>query len=285
MKRRSFFSKLFSPTVAGVDIADQSIKYAVLKPGSTGFKLIRFGAVPLPEGIIVSGDIQDPRRLSDILSDIRYDADLTRVRVSLPQSHAFIIQNAGLTIEETKLRAEALARSLISENIPEAHASMIVNFGEMQTDIAIVHEGKVYFTKSLSLPENPTQALMDAFSISYDEARTMKRTIGLSRKSEHEAVFATLVPDVSALAKQLDSIFIQWHTESDEKRPRIKNIILAGANAHISGLPEYLSSSLRTEVALGNPWTNMDQVHNRVPALHAEDALGFAAAFGLAMGE
>ncbi len=283
MAQQSFFSKLFSSPISGLDIADQSVKYVTLVPSENGYEISNYGNVQLPEGIIVDGNITDPRRLSTILSDIREKGDLHHVRVSLPTSHSFIVENAGLNPVSHHLRGEALVRSLLPKN--HAMTSMLVNFGETQSDLAVVHKGKVYAAKSFALPNELTKDLMETFSISLPEAKNIKRSIGLSRRPEHEHIFAALLSHISSLAQELDAAFIEWHTHPTEKRPRIQEIILVGSNAHIEGLPEYLSAALRTNVRLGNPWQNINSLNGYTPPLHAEDALGYAAAFGLALEE
>ncbi len=283
MKKRSFFSNIFSPAVAGIDVADQSVKYVLLEPANGGFELADYGMVRLPQGIIVDGTIVDPKRLATILSTLRREKWINRARVSIPSSHGFILEKAGIISQAHELRADALSRVLLS---PEhASTSMLVNLGETQTDISVVHRGKVYLAKSLPLPQNPTQTLVTSFGVSENEAKNIKRTIGLSRKPEHQHVFDVLHPDISALTRELNTTFIDWHTSETEKRPAIQEIILAGSNAHIAGLPEYLSSALRTKVSLGNPWTNINSLGSYVPPMHAEEALAYAAALGLAIGE
>ncbi len=286
MKQRSFFSTLFSPTIAGLDIADQSVKYVVLNPTDGGFKLADYGMLQIPAGVIVEGNIEDPKRLSVILTALRKQKGIKHARVSLPSSHAFILENAGITPHAHELRAEALSRILIPNSFDVKHrgTSMLVNLGETQTDISIVHNGEVFLAKSLPLPENPTRTLVDTLGVPEQEAKNIKRTVGLSRKAEHEQIFAALQPDMSAIAKKLNDSFIEWHTHETEKRPAIQQIILAGSNAHIAGLPEYLSSALRTKVILGNPWMNLNSLESYVPPMHAEEALAYATAFGLAVG-
>jgi len=283
MKQRSFFSKLFFPNVAGLDIADQSVRYVVLEPTSGGFELASFGTMPLPVGTIVDGNITDPKKLATVLSELRTSKNIKHVRASLPQSHDFIVENAGMRSHGNDLRAEALARVLVPEQ--HSHASMIVNVGETQTDISIIHKGKVYLAKSLPLPERPTHMLMSTFHISHSDARDMKRSVGLSRKPEHEAVFVALAKDIMALSRELEKTFVQWHEDKNEKRPHVHEVILSGANAHINGLAEYLSSALRIKVSLGNPWMNINSLETYVPPMHAEEALAYATAFGLALGE
>lgn len=283
MKQRSFFSKIFSPTIAGLDIADQSVKYVVLNETEGGFELADYGMLQIPPGVIVEGNIEDPKRLSALLAALRKQKGIKHARVSLPSSHSFVLENAGITPHRHELRADALSRVLL----PKKHitTSMLVNLGETQTDVSVIHNGKVYLAKSIALPENPTRTLSESLGVAENETKNIKRSVGLSRKPEHEHILTALQPGISAIAKKMNESFIEWHTHETEKRPAIQEIILAGSNAHIAGLPEYLSSALRTKVTLGNPWANLNTLETYVPPMHANEALAYAAAFGLAMGE
>ena len=49
----------------GIDVSDQSIKYAELKHMHGELRLGRYGSVVIPPGVIVSGRIQDSRKLAE----------------------------------------------------------------------------------------------------------------------------------------------------------------------------------------------------------------------------
>lgn len=282
MKSRSFFSKLFSPQVAGLDIADQTVRFVVLDPTEHGFELSHHGAVQLPKGVIESGSITDPKRLADVLTQIRKIHGIRHVHVSLPKSHTFILENAGMVPHETSLRAEALMRAVAPEL--NAGARMLVTFGDTQIDLAVIHNGKVYQARSVSIPGNITDIIREALDATLPETIQLKRTIGLSRKDEHEHIFTVIQPVIAELAKIIDSHFVEWHTHPTEKRPKIQGIILSGSNAHIAGLSEYLTSELKIPVTMAHPWAVLNTNPSYVPPMHRDDALAYATALGLAMG-
>jgi len=84
------FSKFF-PTpkflkmpAVGLDISDQSIRFAELVPHGSGYALGRFGEKDIPRGVMDSGKIKDTEGLKKILSSIHNEYKIDFVNVSLP---------------------------------------------------------------------------------------------------------------------------------------------------------------------------------------------------------
>ncbi len=284
MKLRSLFSKFFSPRHAGLDIADQAIRYVVFTRADDGHRIVKHGTLNLPVGVLVGGTLADPKRLTRILKNLKDKTGITQVRTSFPESHRFVFEQAGMKVRGAELRAHAHARALLPKHHP--HASVIVNFGEYQTDVAVVYNGVVYLAQSLPIPHNPIETVMRVFGISQLEAETAARTIGLSRKEEHAELFKILGPKAVELVHVIRGLFAEWHAlEKGAQRPRIHDIILVGKNAAWAGLPEYIATSLHTDVRLGNPWMHLNTLETYVPPIHKEETPAYATAFGLAMGE
>lgn len=84
----------------GLDISDQSLKFAELVPTRTGKKLGRYGERKIPPGIIESGTIKDATRLEAVLRALREEEKIKFVRVSLPEEQVYLfslrLPKAGL---------------------------------------------------------------------------------------------------------------------------------------------------------------------------------------------
>ena len=97
-KREGFFSRTFpAPNLllthsTGIDISDASIKWITLsRPGRGSRKVEAWGQEPLPEGIVSSGVIRDPARLSEALRAIRKKIPRAfSVHAALPEEAAFV---------------------------------------------------------------------------------------------------------------------------------------------------------------------------------------------------
>ena len=80
------------PSHTGLDISDESIKYAELAKTRRGIKLRRHGEKDIPLGVIMSGKIIAPEKLTEILSELRKGKNIKHVRVSLPEEQVYLFK-------------------------------------------------------------------------------------------------------------------------------------------------------------------------------------------------
>jgi type IV pilus assembly protein PilM len=84
--------KFLLPHAAGVDISDASIKWIVLSDAQSGRRTVEaWGQETLPDGVVVSGAIQDEARLILALREVRKKMPhVAAVHASLPEEPAFV---------------------------------------------------------------------------------------------------------------------------------------------------------------------------------------------------
>jgi type IV pilus assembly protein PilM len=112
-------SYLTFPSV-GVDLSDTSLKYIRLKRSylhRAGVALSAWGSIDLPEGAIVSGDVQDIGLLAKALAEVRRRCKTPYIRLSLPEEHAYLF--------ETPIKRDVPLREIrgilefkLEENVP-----------------------------------------------------------------------------------------------------------------------------------------------------------------------
>lgn len=96
--KTSLFAQFFptpevlTPVSVGLDISDQSLKYAELKRKAGELVLGRHGVVAIPIGIVQSGKVQDSAGLVQILKDLKQKEHLHFVRVSLPEEQMYLFE-------------------------------------------------------------------------------------------------------------------------------------------------------------------------------------------------
>jgi len=106
----SLFYKLFPPPrylerrATGIDISDRSIKYCDLAPDGKQFKLERFGEVPLPVGVVDSGQVKNKTALTEALAKLRSELGITHIAVALPEEQAFIVKLTLPAMPQADLR-------------------------------------------------------------------------------------------------------------------------------------------------------------------------------------
>jgi len=135
---RNLFKRFF-PTPSflmassfGLDISDESLKYAELVVVRDGIRMGRHGERSIPTGVIKSGKIKDQKRLSEILISLKKELRLKSVRVSLPEEQVYLFQ---LHLEKFGLKnvRESIELSL-EEHIPIPAQDAIFDYDKLKED-------------------------------------------------------------------------------------------------------------------------------------------------------
>lgn len=105
---------------AGVDVSDTSLKYVQFKNDSrsgTQLELLYWGDIDIPEGALQRGVVNDGKKLSAALREVRERIGVTNVRVSLPEERAYLFETQ---IERTTPKKEirSLLEFRLEENVP-----------------------------------------------------------------------------------------------------------------------------------------------------------------------
>ncbi|MEI6316487.1 MAG: pilus assembly protein PilM [bacterium] len=235
--------------------------------------------VPIPAGDAVF----DFEIVGRVGTDV--DVSVTVATHVTIESYSDVFRAAGLTLLSLELEASAIARSVISSDDTGAH--LIVDFGEARTGVAIVCNGQVYVTSTVSVGgQMLTETVARHMGISQTEAESLKREFGLQRNSAHEELFAILLTNIAILRDEINKHLIYWHTHPDESgnpRPEITKIFLVGGDSNLPGLPEYMSTSLKIQAVVGDIWTNVNMPSRGIPQLPREASLGYGTSIGLAL--
>ncbi len=202
------------------------------------------------------------------------------------ENYLLVFKNCGIAVHSFELEAQAIARAVIKKDDMETY--MIVDFGEKRTGIFIVSQGVVMFTSTVDMGGVMlNNAIQKNFKISFEEADAMKKEYGLQRNVANKEIFPVVLNSVSILRDEVAKHFMYWQTHQDEDgKPNspIKRIILCGGDSNLIGLSDYFSVSMKTSVEMANVWINITDTDKSIPDIPFKQALSFAAALGLALG-
>ena len=193
--------------------------------------------------------------------------------------------NAGLRPLSFEVEAQAMARSVIPEDI--AGATMLVDFGKTRTGIGIISKGVLMYTSTIDIGGNELSKVLRKVlgtNTAEKDLTTIKNTQGLNRSLDSADVSDALLGIVSIVKDELVTRMQYWHMrtgEMDDKQ--IKAIFLCGGSSNLKGLPTYLSETLGVPCARGNVWQNAFSLEDRVPPIDKNHSLGYATAIGLAL--
>jgi type IV pilus assembly protein PilM len=85
--------KLINPAGAGIDISDASIKWLVLEPYVGQYRVAGYGEEPLPDGVVVSGAVQNVGALGAALKKVKSHLG------AIPCAHAALPEEAAYVFE------------------------------------------------------------------------------------------------------------------------------------------------------------------------------------------
>lgn len=257
-------------------------------------RLEKSGLKSVKEGIELVLEEHIPIQAQDAIFDydlVKQDEQSIEVQVAaIPKNvidnYMLIFEHSRISVEAFELEAQAISRAVIKKG--DMGTYMIVDFGKKRTGIFIVSGGIVMFTFTLDVGGmSLNNVIQKSFNVSLEEAEKMKQKYGLERSEENKEIFALLLNSVSILRDEIVKHFLYWQTHKDEEgksNPPIEKIFLCGGDSNLTGLADYISVSMKTKVEMANVWINIVNTENFVPEISFRQALAFATAFGLVLG-
>jgi type IV pilus assembly protein PilM len=258
-------------------------------------KLEKKGLENVREGIELSLEEYIPIPAQDAIFDyelLNEDENNLKLQVAaIPKNvieeYLAVFKNSMISAESFELEAQAISRAVIKKG--DLGTYMIVDFGKKRTGIFIISGGVVIFTSTLDVGGAMiTNMIAKNFKISFEEAEKKKKECRLRRTATNTEIFSVLLNGVSILRDEIVKHFIYWHTHKDEEnkdRPPIKKVILCGGDSNLTGLAEYFSVSMKTNVEMANVWINITETEKYIPEISFDQSLSFASALGLALGD
>lgn len=202
-----------------------------------------------------------------------------------------VIEESLATLDDTGLVTRAIegetfsmARALTPKDNGET--VMIIDIGKTTTKLMVVTAQIPRFATTLDIGGHAlTEAVMKHFGISEEEAKKVKAEKGLTGGAAGDEYVATMLLTVSAIREEILRRLEYWQTHATEGSGHepVTRIILAGGNATVRGLPEYLETALKLPVALGDVFTNLASRDRWLPPIEYMESLAYATAIGLAL--
>lgn len=161
----------------GINISDHSVKMMELLPSSVGYVVGSYEDKRIPDGVVTSGDIQDPDKLKQALRELKEQYDITFVRASIPEEKAYIFSVRLPNMPEEDIH-DALALQL-QEHVPLESSESVFDYDIVDhTD-----NGNIDVNVSV-LPQNVVASFLSVFEgaglipLSFEvEAQAIRRAV------------------------------------------------------------------------------------------------------------
>ncbi len=181
---------------------------------------------------------------------------------------------AKLTVTAVETEVISLSRSL---GVP-GQTVIIVDLGARATDIAIVKDTKLVFSRSFATGgEAFTRAIVQFLGIEYTQAEEYKRTYGLSSTQLEGKVKQSLNPVFHLVSDEIKKALRYY--QSEYKNDQIHSVFLSGGSTGLPEISSLLAESLGVEVIIGNPFAQID-----VDPATVKSLTGFAPFYSIACG-
>ncbi len=203
---------------------------------------------------------------------------LTGAPKSLVNKYIEIFKIAELNLLSLETEMFSLVRSLVGSD-PSVIA--VVDWGAVNTDIAIIENGLPMFSRSLDTGGIMiTKAITKNLRVDFKRAEQFKLDLNTSQNDKDEQP-KIVIETISSIINEIKYSFSLFQQENNKK---IEKIVLAGGGANLAGLSAYLSSTLNVNVVLGDPWARVSYPLDLKPVLE-EVGSRMAIAVGLALRE
>lgn len=197
-----------------------------------------------------------------------------------------VFHQAGIELRSFEIESQAVGRSILNEE-DKTHTTIVVDFGRKTTRIAIYDHGVVGFAATIDVGgEKLTSAVMKHFSVSSEEAETIKNEKGFLQSESNRDLYEALMTTVSVLKDEISRHIVYWDTQnSEENIPHdpVDRMILIGGNANLKGLSEYLSRALNLPSRTGDVWQHAFSLDTYIPGMPRHRSLEYVTTVGLAL--
>lgn len=257
-------AQVFTRTVKFPPLTDQEIASAVK------WEAEQYVPIPIADAIVQHQIIE--RR--DNVAPPEVVVLLVAAPKNLVEPYTRVVQMAGLSVVGVETELIALSRSLAPQN----QTVLLVDFGARSTDIAIVKNTQLTFTRTIpTAGEAFTRAVAQGLGVELSQAEEYKRAYGLSGSQLEGKIKVALDPIFRIVVDEMKKAIHFYQSEDKGEAP--KSIILSGGTA---GMPETISLLTRMmgiEVIIGNPFARI-----AVDPEAAKSLAPFAPLYSIAVG-
>lgn len=166
---------------------------------------------------------------------------LAAIEKNIIEKHLHQLEKANLVVERVGLSSLALSKAYLYE---EKENAALVHLGEAATEINIIHQETLAFTRSFPIAgKHLTEALMSDLNLTREEAEKLKLE-GSWPKDKNLSRVEEWYKRLRLEIKQTMKVFLE-----DYPQAILNQIIISGGGSKLSGLKEKLNASLNLPIS------------------------------------
>lgn len=296
---------------SGMSISDSAVRVIKFKKSNKRLSIEKYSEKYLTQGTITGGQINNKEELIKVITEIKNDLGLDYVKVSLSEEKGYLFTTKIPLVEEIDIKSAI--ESKIEENVPVPPGELIFDF-KIKENKEKDRLDVVVSALPISVVETYVEVIQNAglemLSLEIESqaiARTLiephdKKTVLIIHFGQGKAGLYVVVNRVvhftstiqfrsdsaesaDQLSQEIKRLYAYWHTLKENvgrEERKISEIIVCGESVSENTI-SYISTHNQTKVSLGNVWTNVLNVDEKVPEIAFADSLKFTASVGLAL--
>ncbi len=196
------------------------------------------------------------------------------------------VEKAGLFPVSLETESLSIARSLMDERKMNDPV-LIVDIGQKKTSFIIFSEKSIRFAGSIQTSSTSfTEEISRIKNIELDAAEKFKLKNGIYEEGRNDLIkgIDMIIDDLAEVIERYMEYYQSriFQRSSGSEGENIKEIIICGGGANIKGLQDHLSSKIKREIKIGDPFLKIQRNPGNISS---HQALGYAVAIGSALRE
>ncbi len=190
-----------------------------------------------------------------------------------------VFDEAGIRVRAVEGETFASPRALLAHG--DTETVLIIDIGKTTTKFVVVAHRIPIFATTLDIGGHAlTLAVQKHFNVTEEEAKKVKAERGVVAGEDNQEYLAAMISTVSVIRDEIVKRLDYWQTRAavGTAHEPVTRVILVGGNATLRGLPEYLETSLKVPVELGDVFTNLAKRDNWLPPVDYMQSLAYATA-------
>jgi len=161
-----------------------------------------------------------------------------------------IAEESGLILVSLEAEVMGLKRAIVGD---DKDTICLVEAGYQSTTISIIDRGFLLMSVSFDVAgKDYTYSISEALNVALEDAEKKKMTLGFACKDKR--VIEAMDPIFNIILEKITQVI----TDSEEKNPKVKKIILVGGLANMPGLADRLKTNLEgVEVKRGDAFSDI----------------------------
>lgn len=171
---------------------------------------------------------------------------------AIVEKYVRVVQLAGLNVTAVETELIALTRALA----PPDRTVFLVDLGATSTNIAISKMGMLSFSRSIPIAgEAFTRAVSQGLGVTPQQAEEYKKAYGLGSTQLEGKIKIVLDPVLRLVVDEIKKAISYYVTEEKGENPG--TLIVTGGTSGMPDIISMLSSLLKMEVLVGNPFAKV----------------------------